>query len=102
MNKLKSKALRYKYFDGYNTVVRHRYYENTELIRYIKDEYYGGGDDVYAVRIASESGDIGIDIKTFTTFNGAIAFWNECMAIIERYGRDNLLATLYPDTFGER
>ena len=48
MDKLKSKALRYKYFDGYNTVVRHRYYENTELIRYIKDEYYGGGDDVYA------------------------------------------------------
>ena len=85
-----------KYFDGYNTVVRHRYCTGVELVRYVQDGWYCGGDDVFAVRLASTRE----DIECFKTFRDALAFWKKCEAIIREHGLYKLLAKLYPDAFG--
>ena len=84
-----------KYFDGYNTVVRYRARYGIELVRYVRDEYYCGDDNVYAVRILSS----GEDIEDFKTHDEALAFWEKCERIIKTKGRNELLPKLYPNTF---
>lgn len=83
-----------RYFDGYNTVVQYRSRNGIELVRYVKDGWYIGGENVYAVRIASSAE----DIESFKTHAEAVAFWEKCEAIIKEKGARELIGTLYPDS----
>lgn len=94
----RNEPMKEKFFDGYNTVVRHRYLDGIELVRYIKDEFYCGDGKVYAVRLAN-SLEV---INDFSTFKDALAFWDKCEAIVKTKGRSQLLPTLFPDLFTNR
>lgn len=83
-----------KYFDGCNNVVRYRWGHGIELVRYVKDRRYIGGENIYAVRIISSAE----DIESFKTHSEAVAFWEKCEAIIKERGARELIGTLYPDS----
>lgn len=82
-----------KCFDGYNTVVRYRARNGIELVRYVRDEMYGGDDNVFSVRLLSTAE----DIEDFKTHAEAVAFWKKCENIIRKNGYRNLIKTLYPN-----
>jgi hypothetical protein len=81
-----------KHFDGYNNIIQYRMFDNIELVRYCRDEFYCGDDNVFSVRLYSTRE----DIQDFKTFIEALSFYKKCVKIINEKGISQLLPTLYP------